>query len=334
VSYSATRRSSDEAAGLVKRGAEVLVRTCARVAPGESVVVVTDVERMSIALALVDEIEAVGAVPSLFVPPVRSIDNEEPGGLVTTALLGADVVMLPVSLAMAHTRAVREAVGAGARVLSMTAFTARMMREGGLFTDFAARRPTCIGLARRLTEGATLRVTAPGGTDLSMSLDGVTGNSHACLLDGPGFTAVPNIEANCAPKQGSAEGVFVCDASIPYYGVGVTLSPVSFHVEAGFVTSIVGGEQARFLADLLASQEDEWVYNLAQFAFGLNPDCRDFTGEMLNDEGVNGTVHIGIGTSANLGGTVSAKTHFDAICRQPTVWIDDDVVVRDGTVEV
>jgi leucyl aminopeptidase (aminopeptidase T) len=318
----------------MKRGAKILVRTCARVSEGESVAVVADPERMPIALALMDEIEAAGATPSLLIPPPRSIDNEEPARVVAAALLGAQVVFLPVSLAMAHTRAVREAIGARARVLSMTAFTERMMREGGLFTDFAARRPTCLELARRLSEGARLRVTTRAGTDLSMSLDGVIGNSHACLLHGPGFTAVPNIEANCAPTQGTAHGVFVCDGSIPYYGVGVTRSPVTFRIDAGFVTRIDGGEQARDLEALLASQNDEWVYNLAQFAFGLNVDCVEFTGEMLNDEGVNGTVHIGIGTSANLGGTVSAKTHFDAICRAPTVWIDDDVVLRDGVVGV
>ena len=318
----------------MKRGAEILVRTCAAVVDGESVVVVTDEERMAIAVTLTDEVESVGAIPSLMVPPSRSIDNEEPGPLVAAALLDADVVFLPVSLAMAHTRSVRQAIGAGARVLSMTAFTERMMREGGLFTDFAARRPTCLELARRLTEGSRLRLTTPAGTDLSMSLEGVTGNSHACLLDGPGFSAVPNIEANCAPTQNSAAGVFVCDGSIPYYGVGVIREPVTFRVEAGFVSSIEGGEQARLLDDLLAAQDDEWVYNLAQFAFGLNPDCVEFTGEMLNDEGINGTVHVGIGTSANLGGTICAKTHFDAICREPTVWIDDQVVVRDGTVEL
>ena len=318
----------------MKRGAEILVRTCAGVADGESVVVVTDQERMPIALALTEELESVGAMPSLVVPPPRSIDNEEPGPLVAAALLDADVVFLPVSLAMAHTRSVRDAIGAGARVLSMTAFTERMMREGGLFTDFAARRPTCLELAGRLTEGSRLRVTTLAGTDLSMSLEGVIGNSHACLLDGPGFSAVPNIEANCAPTQASADGVFVCDGSIPYYGIGVIREPVTFRVEAGFVSSIDGGDQARLLADLLAAQDDKWVYNLAQFAFGLNPDCVEFTGEMLNDEGIDGTVHVGIGTSANLGGTVSAKTHFDAICTEPTVWIDDEVVVRDGTVEV
>ena len=71
------------------------------------------------------------------------------------------------------------------------------------------------------------------------------------------------------------------------------------------------------LGKVLARQEDPWVYNLAQFTFGLNPACTEFTGEMLNDEGVNGTVHIGIGTPANLGGEVTAKTHFDAITRAP-----------------
>ena len=303
------------------------MRTCANVEAGEEVVIVTDPERMTIARAVTDAVLEAGAVASIVVPPVRSIDNEEPGPAVSAALSAADVAFLPVTLALAHTRAVREAIGAGTRVLSMTAFTERMMREGGLFTDFRARKPLCDALAARLTAGERLRVTNPAGTDLTMSLAGVTGNSHACLLDGPGFSAVPNIEANCAPAQGTAEGVFVCDGSIPYYGVGPIREPVTFRISQGFVTDIEGGDQAVFLADLLARQDDPWVYNLAQFAFGLNPACTEFTGEMLNDEGVNGTTHIGIGTSANLGGNVSAKTHFDAVARAPTVWVDEAVVL-------
>ena len=316
----------------MKEGAKILVRTCADVQASEDVVVVTDARCMPIAQALADEAREVGAIVSIVIPPERSIDNEEPGSVVAAAILGAAMVFLPVTLAMAHTRAVREAIGAGARVLSMTAFTERMMREGGLFTDFPARQPLCQSLAAMLTHGEHLRVTNPSGTDLSMSLVGVTGNSHACLLDGPGFSAVPNIEANCAPTQGTAEGVFVCDGSIPYYGVGTIRDPVTFRISDGFVTDISGGDQAKFLKDLLARQEDPWVYNLAQFAFGLNPACTEFTGEMLNDEGVNGTVHIGIGTSANLGGQVTAKTHFDAITQAPTVWIDSEPVLSAGEI--
>jgi 2,5-dihydroxypyridine 5,6-dioxygenase len=316
----------------VKRGATILVNDCAAVRPGELVAVVFDLERRSIADALLEAVLAAGGTPSLIMPPARGIDNEEPPPPVAAALAGADVVFLPVTLAMAHTRAVREALRSGSRVVSMTAFTEGMMREGGLFTDFRARQPVCKEMAARLTTGSGLRATNPAGTDLFMSLEGVTGNSHACLLDGSGFTAVPNIEANCAPAQGTASGRLVVDGSIPYYGVGVIREPVVFTIEDGFVTGIDGKEQARFLSDLLAAQNDQWVYNVAQFAFGLNPDCTGFTGEMLNDEGINGTVHLGIGTSANLGGSVSAKTHFDAIIREPTVWIDEEVVVRAGEV--
>ena len=266
----------------MKDGARILVRTCANVRATENVVIVTDAERMAIARAVADEALEAGAVASIVIPPERSIDNEEPGPAVAAALSAADVVFLPVTLAMAHTRAVREAIAAGARVLSMTAFTERMMREGGLFTDFSAHQPLCRALAAKFT----------------------------------------------------AEGVFVCDGSIPYYGVGPVSGPVTFRISEGFVTRIEGGDQAAFLAELLARQDDPWVYNLAQFAFGLNPACTGFTGEMLNDEGVNGTVHIGIGTSANLGGSVSAKTHFDAIARAPTVWIDDELVLSDGEILV
>jgi leucyl aminopeptidase (aminopeptidase T) len=322
-----------DARGLAE-GAEILIHTCARVRPEERVVIVTDPGRRSIAEALASAAEAAEALPSLVVPPPRTIDNEEPPSAVAAALAAAEVVFLPVSLALAHTRAVREAIAQGARVVSMTAFTERMMREGGLFTDFHGRRPVCRAIAQRLTAGSFLRVASTGGTDLRMSLDGCTGNSHACILDGPGFTAVPNIEANVAPTQGTADGVFVVDGSIPYYGVGVITDPVTFEIEEGSVKSIDGGDQAAFLDELLAQQDDPSVYNVAQFAFGLNPDCTDFTGEMLNDEGVNGTVHLGVGTSANLGGDVTAKTHFDAIIRSPTAWIDDEVVVRDGVVEV
>lgn len=318
----------------MKAGAQILVRTCARVRRGEDVVVVADTERRPIADAIVEVASDEGARPSLVLPPRRSIDNEEPAAPVAAALAAADVVFLPVTLAMAHTAAVRRAIAGGARVVSMTAFTPRMMREGGLFTDFAARRPICRATARLLTEGSVLRVTNPAGTEVTMSLEGCTGNSHACIVDEPGFTAVPNIEANVAPARGSSEGVFVVDGSIPYYDVGVIREPVTFEISEGFVTAILGGEQAHQLDDLLAAQDDRWVYNVAQFAFGLNPDCVDFTGEMLNDEGVNGTVHLGVGTSANLGGDVQAKTHFDAIIRCPSVWIDGQPVVVDGQVVV
>ena len=318
----------------MRRGAEVLVDVCAGVRAGEQVVIVTDDLLLPIAEAVATVASDRGGVVTIVNAPPRTIDNEEPAAAVGAAMHGADVVFLPVGHALSHTRAAREAIGAGARIVSMSAFTERMMQTGGLFVDFAARRPLCDALASCLTEASNVRVTNPAGTDLTFSLEGRSGNSHPCIVDAPGFTAVPNIEANTSPLEGTPNGTLVVDGSIPYYGIGVIDEPVRLQINEGFVRSIDGGPQAAALRDLLAAQDDRWVYNVAQFAIGLNPQCTEFTGEMLNDEGVNGTVHIGIGTSSNLGGTVQAKTHFDAIIRAPSVWLDDDLVLRDGEVLV
>ncbi len=318
----------------MEKGAKILVEDCAGVRGGEEVLVVTDAERLPIAQALCAVAQDLGARATMAVCPPGRIDNQEPPRPVAEAMRASDVVFLPITHALAHTRATRAAIGAGARVLSMTAFTPRQMRTGGLMADFRARKPLCDALAARLSAAREVRVENPAGTLLTLGIEGRAGNSHACILEGPGFTAVPNIEANVSPAEGTAQGVLVVDGSIPYYGVGVVEEPVTFRIEGGFVREVAGGRQAAFLRDLLAAQDDEWVYNVAQFAIGLNPECRDFTGEMLNDEGVNGTIHIGIGTSANLGGDVQAKTHFDAIIRAPSVWFDGAPVIKDGEILV
>lgn len=316
----------------MERGAKILVRDCAGVSEGEDVLIVTDEKRLNIAQAVKIAANEAGGCVALMVCPPRSIDNEEPLSPVAAAMGQAAVVIMPVTQALSHTRAVREAISGGARVLSMTAFTENMMESGGLMANFRERRPFCDCLAKQLTRARNVRITNPAGTVLKFSLEGRQGNSHCCILDSPGFSAVPNIEANISPVDGTAQGVLVCDGSIPYYGVGVIREPVSFRIVGGFAEEIYGAEQAVFLRDLLAMQNDRWVYNIAQFAIGMNPQCHEFTGEMLNDEGVNGTIHIGIGTSANLGGAVQAKTHFDAIIREPSVWFDDEPIIEAGIV--
>ena len=84
----------------------------------------------------------------------------------------------------------------------------------------------------------------------------------------------------------------------------------------------------------MAAQNDKYVYNIAQFAFGLNSMCTRLTGVMLNDEGVLGTVHIGIGTSANIGGETKAATHFDVIFRNPTVIYDGKLIMENGALRI
>ena len=61
----------------------------------------------------------------------------------------------------------------------------------------------------------------------------------------------------------------------------------------------------------------------------MNPCC-SFMGFMLEDEGVEGSVHIGIGTSITLGGTVKAACHYDLFMSGATLVADGQTLIEQG----
>jgi 2,5-dihydroxypyridine 5,6-dioxygenase len=320
---------------LMAKGARILVEQCASVKAGETVLVVTDYLKVGIAEMIASAARELDAEVIVTVISPTPIDGAEPPRAVAEAMKAVDCVIMPVSKSLAHTDATRLAIQeAGARVISMTAFIEDQLMGGGLFADFRKEKPVCDHMAQLLGEAKTVHVTTRAGMDLRFSVDGRPGNSHCCIVESAGFSAVPNIEANISPVEGTTQGVIVGDGSIPYYDIGVIEEPVLFKVKEGFIHEITGGQQARFIRRLLAAQNDKFVYNIAQFAVGLNPMCRALTGVMLNDEGVLGTIHIGIGTSSNLGGSTKAATHFDVIIQNPTVALDEKTVIEDGELKI
>lgn len=315
---------------LMSKGAGIITKQCANIKPGEKVLIITDFLKTHIAEILAAAAQTLGAEVVMSVMSPTNIDGTEPPVAVAKAMEVVDCIIMPVSKSLSHTNAVRQAIQQGARVLSMSAFTENQMIEGGLFADFIKEKPTCDKVAELLSGGKEIHFATPTGTNLTFSVEGRSGNSHACVVDSPGFTALPNIEANISPVEGTANGVIVGDGSIPYYNIGVLDEPVVFKVKDGFVCDITGGIQAKTISDLMASLNDRYVYNIAQFAIGLNPLCTELTGIMLNDEGVLGTAHIGIGTSSNLGGHTKTATHFDVIVRDATVSIDGSLIMENG----
>ena len=60
-------------------------------------------------------------------------------------------------------------------------------------------------------------------------------------------------------------------------------------VREGYIVEMTGGDQADFLREHLDSFGDRHCFNVAELGVGLNPNAR-LTGEMLEDEGVMGTI--------------------------------------------
>jgi 2,5-dihydroxypyridine 5,6-dioxygenase len=313
------------------RGARRLLEVCAALTAGESVAIVTDTNRVDIAALVAGQAFAAGAEPTLFVMAPRDVDGEEPTALTAAALTEADLVVLLPTFSFAHSAAVRAALAAGARVVSMPACNDKLLAAGGLYADFHAYRPICREVAAIFTAGSSVSVESAAGTSVTMSIADRNGNSHDCIADAPGqFTAVPNIEANVSPVEGTAEGTIVFDASIPNLGIGVLVDPVRLTVREGRVVEISGGHQAKLLERAWEERHNALVYNIAQLAVGLNPECRETTGQLTNDHGVLGTMHFGIGTSESLGGHTHASMHIDGIMSAATVRVDGEPILLDG----
>jgi leucyl aminopeptidase (aminopeptidase T) len=151
---------------------------------------------------------------------------------------------------------------------------------------------------------------------------------NALGLDGfatePGtFTTIPSGEAAIVPLEGTTQGVTVFDHAID--NVGVLDAPVRAEVRGGRIVRIDGGRSAGMLRDLLTI--DEHAPNIAEFAIGTNPKSR-LLGNMAEDKILLGTVHIGIGDSHTIGGTVESRIHLDGIVLNPTVEVDGQKIVE------
>ena len=315
-------------------GAQRLVHVNGRVQPGEVVVVVTDPAMLRYADAVGAAAREAGAAVTVCIIPMRDQDGQEPPLPVARAMAEAAVVFSPVRISITHTRAMRAALEAGARVCMMTAYTDAIMTSPALLeTDFEAQAHVCRRLGAAFTEGESVRLTSPRGTDLRFGIEGRVANVLTNIPEPGELAPVPDIEVNVVPVTGSAEGTLIADASVPYLGIGILEEPIVCSVTGGMIAEMTGGAQADVLRVHLESFADRHCFNVAELGVGLNPNAR-LTGEMLEDEGVMGTIHIGIGTSHTLGGEIVAPTHYDLLMWEPTIAVDGRVVQKDKEVLV
>lgn len=318
---------------LMVKGAKVLVDVCTKVKPRDKVLIITDMFKFNLVNVLAGVAKERGAEVIVSVMKPRKKAGQEPPVSISEAMKEADVVFSVVSYSITHTNAVKDAVSGGARIIVMTDFNEGLMIQGGIEANFDELKPICKKVANRLAEGKKVRLTTPGGTDLQMDITGRRGNALYCVVEPGEFSTVPTVEANTSPVEGSANGKIVVDASIPYLGIGLLKEPIQVEVRNGFITKIEGGYQADILKKDLESQKDKNVFNIAEIGLGLNPKCR-MIGIMLEDEGVMGTAHIGIGTSITLGGNIKTSCHYDLIMWKAKVEVDGKVIIEDEQVKI
>ncbi len=315
-------------------GARRLVTHVTGVKPEERALIVIDADTDPIiGGALEAALGEAGAQVQVLRTERAKTDSGEPPEHVAKAIEAADVTFLAVQVSLTHTDAVKASCARGGRVAALTQWVPEMLVKGGIEADFHAIEPRVMRVAAAWDAGKAVRVTAPGGTDMILDITGRLGTPHAKTgVVRPGtFHPIPDIESPVSPVTG--HGIIVCDASIPYLGIGVLSEPVTLRVVGGQVTSIEGGPAADVVRASWEALQDPNVYHLAELGIGMNPYC-ELTGRMLEDEGVATTCHFGIGTSNTLGGNVKAKSHYDFIVHDPTITVDDVVIMNLGQLKL
>jgi leucyl aminopeptidase (aminopeptidase T) len=314
----------------LQRCARVAVEQCACLRPAERVLVVTDTMRdQSVAHALVGAAMAAGSEAVLTVIPTRRSTPQEPPASVCAAMQAADVVFLYTTFSLSHSNARVQAQRAGARIISMPGVT-----EDGFLRTLSVDMATLARLTNRLSDrvarAKTAHVTTPLGTDMRYALGHpVTPIDGICEQPGEIDFLPPGLFLS-VPMEGSATGTAVVDGAITQ--IGRLASPVTMVFSGGRLVRIEGGGEASRLEQLLASLEDEHAYNFAAWGIGTNPGAA-LVGEDPSFEGERyfGWTHVSTGSNAAFpGGTVKAKIHLDALISRPTIWVDDELIVKDG----
>lgn len=294
----------------------------------ETLLVVTDDATYEVGLLFYTAARTLGRSALLMQMPEGRVSGEEPPAAVAAAMKAADVALCPTAKSITHTNARIAAAQAGTRVVTMPSITMDMLRDGAACADYAQVERITHALTERLTKARTARIEK-GGRVLTLDLADRNGIASPGVYREPGASGnFPSGEAYIAPVEKGASGTVLIDGSM--VGIGLLPQPLVAHLEQGCLTHIEGGNADGPYADQLSVLFDRPENGtIAELGIGTN-ECAKLCGIILEDEKIYGTVHVAFGTNTSFGGTTKADCHLDGIVLAPTLYLDDECVIRDG----
>lgn len=164
-----------------------------------------------------------------------------------------------------------------------------------------------------------LHVTAPGGTDCVIGVEGRTWYTETRInWETMKWMNLPTGETLVGPVESKWDGVLVCDLAMGGFA-GTVPSPITLDVKAGRVVSVAcdHADALEYVETTLAT--DDWAKHIGEFAFGLNEKAR-LHEEFVETEKLK-TVHMAVGRNLDYPGLTmnASKTHLDFLIKDPTV---------------
>lgn len=310
------------------KGCKTLVSTCGNVKRNERVLILTNRKTLIIAQTVAEIVAPITPHIDLQLLPDATMHGQEPAAAIARKMCASDVIFALTKFSMAHTKARQKACRKAVRYLSLVDYDDSVIQSPSLQINFRLLTERSQKLADIFTRGKKIQILTKQGTDLTGSIVGRHGNSAPgwCWKKGS-LASPPDAESNVALVEDASEGILVVDGSIPCPQIGLLKSPQILTVKKGKVVKIQG-TKARILNKLFDSCGPK-ARVLAELGVGLNPKAR-LSGYMLEDEGCLGTIHIGMGSNATIGGKNSVPFHLDHIIKSATLLVDDKTIMKDG----
>ena len=179
------------------------------------------------------------------------------------------------------------------------------------------------GLVKYMTGVRTIRIEADE-TDITLSVAGRT------WINSDGRRNMPSGEIFTGPEESSASGTLRC--GFPVCRDGRELKGIALEFSQGKVISAKADEGEDYLLSML--DLDPGARRLGELGLGLNSGIQRFTGSILYDEKIGGTVHLALGQSyPETGGLNASALHWDLIVDTRAggrITADGNVVMEDG----
>lgn len=322
------------------KSARIVVEKLMGVKEGELVTIFTDLEaNQNIPQAVLGAAYELGAEAVLVTMTPReyaglSIKGKLPPTLVSCLKSSSAAIACTARSVLGPMTELRqEMLRAGARLMHMYLLSEEIALRT-IPIDYEQLRNRVSKAVSLLPKSEKVRITSPGGTDITYSLKN---RPVAMMSDGfcrPGeLDMIPSGYVGMSPIEGSANGTVVLDGVESGLGIGLIREPIICEVKNGRVTDVRGGFEARKLKRKMESS-DENASNYAELGMGFNTGAMPTTGNMIEDERCAGNILAGMGRSSHVGGKVESNFHFDGLITNATLTVDGQPFLKDGVFQI
>ena len=201
----------------------------------------------------------------------------------------------------------------GSRYASMPLFDFAMI-EGPMGTDWKALSKKTLTVAKIVNRAESLKVTAPNGSELTVSKKGRKALADTGILTRPGaFGNLPAGEVFFAPLEGTAQGRLVLE----WAPTRQLKKPITLLIKDGVVQEVSGDEPFTSVLNAKLDERPE-NRNIAELGIGTNSMAKR-PDNILESEKILGTIHMALGDNSSFGGKISTPFHQDFVLFRPTV---------------